>query len=244
MAQRSRATTQNRVRSQPIIYNGSMIRPKQPLLVLLAYSCLAVVVTAGARLPAQDAGDYRMIESGTTTVFEDGVTPRAGVRVNFYNRVENDPWHSSPGQVAIEYGTPVWKEEYIQLFEQFPTGKQWRMGSNFWTNLWTSFALSTGERRIQPGFYFLVLERTDSKSWSLVAVEPSSATRLQMDPWHVGRKDLLEGTLIPLEWKKTEQIKEKLEIMLKARDDSPKQLVVHIRFGPFHFWSQPLTAAF
>jgi hypothetical protein len=206
-------------------------------LLLLTAFLLTLVQVVG-----QDSADYRMLKKGDLTAFEDGVTARAGVRANFYLGSGDDPWANSPGQVAIEYGLPVWKAEYDQLFQGFPVGKQWRMGSNFWTNLWTSFRLGAAGGVIQPGFHFLVLERT-KEGWNLVVVNPQVATKAQMDPWHVGRKDALGGSGLPLQWEKGSEPKDKLEITIKVDDEALRTISVHIRFGGHHFWTAPITVS-
>lgn len=193
---------------------------------------------------AQDVPNSRMLETPEYRVFEDGVTNRLRVRVNYYLGKDGDPWANSPGQVSIEYGLPVWKPEYEAMFEQLPVGKRWRLGSNYWTNLSTSFELRFGERTISAGYYYLVLERTEEDQWNLVVLKPEQITQLQLDPWHVNRRDSGQGILVPLKWEKSAETAEKLEITLKLVDADSKQMVTHIRFGTFHFWSPPIKVSF
>jgi hypothetical protein len=203
-----------------------------------------VVLSSISLCMAQDVPNSRMLETSEYRVFEDGVTNRLRVRVNYYVGKDGDPWATSPGQVSIEYGLPAWKPAYEAMFTQLPVGKRWRLGSNYWTNLSTSFDLKFGERVIQAGYYYLVLERSNEDQWNLVVLKPELITQLQLDPWHVNRKDSGQGILVPLKWKKSEETAEKLEIRLKLVDADSKQMVIHVRFGTFHFWSSPIEVSF
>ena len=198
----------------------------------------------GSLCIAQDVPNSRMLETPEYRVFEDGVTNRLRVRVNYYVGEGSNPWATSPGQVSIEYGLPAWKPEYTAMFQQLPTGKRWRLGSNYWTNLSTSFVLEAGESKIQAGYYYLVLERTTPDLWSLVFLNPEQVSQLQIDPWHVSRKDSGRGTPVPLQWEQSEETAEKLEITLKVLDEESRQMVIHIRFGTYHFWTSPLKVRF
>ena len=197
-----------------------------------------------AALAAQDSIEYRLLKAPDYQVFEDGITPRARVRANYYKTSEKDQWGVSPGQVSIEYGIPVWKAEYDTLFQKMPVGKRWRLGSNYWTNLFSSFPFETGGRHVKAGYYYLVLERTDATRWNLILLEPAEVTRRQLDPYHVNLKDSGPGIPIALQWERVDQLAERLQITLKLNDDSPKQMEIHIRFGNYHFRSVPLAVTF
>jgi hypothetical protein len=193
---------------------------------------------------AQDSIQYRLLKGPGYQVFEDGVTQRARVRCNYYTPSSNDPWDKSPGQVSIEYGLPVWKAEYDTLFDKLPTGKRWRLGSNYWTNLSASFPFEIAGKQLKAGYYYLVMERTGDKLWSLVLLEPAEVARRQLDPYHVNLKDSGKGVRVPLQWEKVDQQADRLKITLKLRDENPKQMLIHIFFGRHHFTSPPLAVQF
>ncbi len=205
-----------------------------------------LVLLGGVHLsaPAQDSIDYRLLKGPGYQVFEDGVTPRARVRCNYYTASSNDPWDKSPGQVSIEYGVPVWKTEYDALFDKLPAGKRWRLGSNYWTNLSASFPFDIAGKQVKAGYYYLVLERTGEKLWSLVLLDPADVARRQLDPYHVNLKDSGEGVRVPLQWERTDKQADRLKITLKLRDEDPKQMLIHIFFGRHHFTSPPLAVQF
>jgi hypothetical protein len=193
---------------------------------------------------AQDSIQYRLLKGPDYQVFEDGVTPRARVRANYYKEVPGDQWGVSPGQVSIEYGLPVWKPEYVPMFEKMPLKKRWRLGSNYWTNLSSSLPFEVGGQKLRAGYYYLVLERTEEKRWSLIILEPAEITRRGLDPYHVNLKDSGPGVAVPLEWERSESPADRLEIKLKLKDADPKEMTIQIRFGPHQFRSAPLRVQF
>ncbi len=192
----------------------------------------------------EDEIEYRVLEFGENyTVFEDGLTPRLRVRANFYKGKDDDAWHSSPGQISIEYGLPKWRTAYESNFKSFPDGHRWRLGSNYWTNFSSSFPIQAGDARLPAGFYFLVLEKGDGQSWKLVFLKPSQVHELQIDPWHVNRQTSGPAVLsLALVEAEKNSATESLEIRLKLRDENPKQFLIDIRFGPVHLQSSWVTA--
>ncbi len=174
-----------------------------PAIVTAGVLCAAPAAPSGA---AQDSIQYRLLKGPDYQVYEDGVTPRTRVRANYYKQSPGDQWGVSPGQVSIEYGLPGWKPEYGPLFENMPVKKRWRLGSNYWTNLSSSFPFEAGGRQIPAGYYYLVLERTDERRWSLIILEPADVTRRQLDPYHVNLKDSGPGIPVALDSERSEKL--------------------------------------
>jgi Protein of unknown function (DUF2911) len=88
------------------------------------------------------------------------------------------------GQFAFNYGRPVWKSEYDDpaKFDALTKGKVWRMGSNFWSNLYTDLPLTISGKDVVPGFYLLGLQRSaDGSSWSLAFIDPVNARKHHFD---------------------------------------------------------------
>ena len=217
----------------------SAFRPSRLLLLAV------VILLVGSSDSAQDAISYRLLKQPGYVVFEDGVTPRARVRANYYSTDTGDTWENSPGQISIEYGLPAWKDEYDALFSKMPVGKRWRLGSNYWTNLSCMLPFEVAGKKLKPGYYYLVLEKTSGKLWSLIVLEPAEVARRQMDPYHVNLRDSGPGVAnIPLDHEQEEQVSDKLQITLKLKDENPKQMAIHIRFGKHHFNTPPLTVRF
>ena len=200
-------------------------------IVAVVFLCTGYFVVAQQ---PEDEIEYRVLKvDDALTAFEDGPTPRMRVRANFYRGKDDDPWHTSPGQVSIEHGLPAWKEEYSDLFAGLPAGKRWRMGSNYWSNLSSSFSLSGPGGRLPAGYYYLVLEKGDGDAWKLVFLSPSGVRQLQIDPWHVNRQDSGVGAFeLDLTRTTLAQPTEKLEIRLALQDENPRSFRIDIRFGP------------
>ena len=97
---------------------------------------------------------------------------RASARVLYWNEVKN----GAAGQLAINYGRPLWKKDYedAKKFDGMTEGKTWRMGSNFWTDLDTSLPLQISGKNVPAGHYYLGLHRSqDGSKWSFALLIPA-----------------------------------------------------------------------
>jgi hypothetical protein len=121
-------------------------------------------------------------------IVAEGGTPddRASARVLYWNAKTN----SAAGQVAIDYGRPVWKKEYndSSKFDAMTRGKIWRMGSNYWTILDTNLPLTIGGKTVPVGLYYLGLHRSENGSeWSLAFIDPAKARKMHLDAFQIER---------------------------------------------------------
>ncbi|HSR70122.1 MAG TPA: DUF2911 domain-containing protein [Acidobacteriota bacterium] len=168
---------------------------------------------------------------------------RGSTRLIYFSKTSDKPWNYSPGQVAIEYGQPPWKQEYAQQFDRLTRGKRWRMGQNYWSNLDTRFPLRMGQTTVQPGIYYAVLERSAEDDWALILLDPDSTYEMKIDAWHVNRKESPEGLRVPLQWSKEERVADKLQIDFTLDEADHRKAVLNIRFGPHRLWV-PVQALF
>lgn len=109
---------------------------------------------------------------------------RASARVLYWNEVK----HGAAGQLAINYGRPVWKKDYedAKKFDGMTKGKTWRMGSNFWTDLDTSLPLKISGRNVPVGQYYLGLHRSqDGSKWSLAFIDPAKVRAAHLDAFDI-----------------------------------------------------------
>ena len=121
-------------------------------------------------------------------IVAEGGTPddRASARVLYWN-AQTD---SAAGQVAIDYGRPVWKKDYDDSarFDAMTKGKIWRMGSNYWTILDTDLPLFIGGKKVPVGLYYLGLHRSEEGSkWSLAFIDPGKARKQVLDAFQIAR---------------------------------------------------------
>ena len=137
--------------------------------------------------------------------------------------------NSSAGQLAIEYGQPEWKEEYETQFDALTRGKRWRFGNNFWTTLDTHLDLAIAGTKVPTGYYYLVLERSQSDDWSLVLLDPKEIQAKKLDAFQA---ELTTGGIVaPLNWERTEETSEKLTIKLAPTGDELEKGTLTIWWG-------------
>ncbi len=114
------------------------------------------------------------------------VDDRGSARVLYWN----DSAHAAAGQFAINYGRPVWRKEYEDSakFDSMTKGKVWRMGSNYWSNLYTDVPLTIAGTAVAPGLYFLGLQRSaDGSSWSLAFIDPVKVRKARIDAFQISK---------------------------------------------------------
>jgi len=161
----------------------------------------------------------------------EGGTPddRASARVLYWNTQTN----SAAGQVAIDYGRPVWKKQYNDTakFDAMTRGKVWRMGSNYWTILDTNLPLSISGKRVAAGLYYLGLHRSDNGSeWSLAFIDPAKARKMHLDAFQIERAPVeFEAHMSNVS--KTENQAEKLTITLSYPKEDIKHVTMQIDWG-------------
>ena len=80
------------------------------------------------------------------------------------------------GRISVEHGKPQWDAMLDEpaTFDAATIGKLWRLGNNKWTILDTQLKLDFGERVVEPGIYYLVLDRPSAEEWQVVFVAPDS----------------------------------------------------------------------
>src|SRR5260370_8341950 len=109
---------------------------------ILAFACVA---QAQEKRPPIEAFGSDSPERGTT-------------RVGYWDNAKN----KGAGQLAIDYGRPVWKAAYEDAakFDAMTKGKTWRMGSNYWTALDTDMPLTISGKTVPVGIWYLGFHRS------------------------------------------------------------------------------------
>ena len=164
-------------------------------------------------------------------IVAEGGTPddRASARVLYWNGQTD----AAAGQLAIDYGRPVWKKEYNDpaKFDAMTRGKVWRMGSNYWTTLDTNLPLSMGGKKVPIGSYYLGLHRSEEGSeWSLVFIDPGKARRMHLDAFQIERAPV-EFEAVMSTVTKAETPMEKLTITLSYPKDNIKHVTMLVAWG-------------
>jgi hypothetical protein len=136
---------------------------------------------------------------------------------------------SDGGQFAIDYGQPAWKAEYETQFDAFTKGKRWRFGNNFWTTLDTHLDLSIAGTAVKAGYYYLVLERSESDEWHLILLDPETMREKRM---YASMADQTTGGLeAALKWERTEETAQKLEVRFIPHETDLEKTTLEIRWG-------------
>jgi len=163
-------------------------------------------------------------------IVAEGGTPddRASARVLYWN-TQTD---ASAGQVAIDYGRPVWKKEYEDpaKFDAMTRGKIWRMGSNYWSLLDTQLPLSIGGKRVPVGSYYLGLHRSEEGSeWSLVFIDPTRVRKGRLDAFQIEKAPVEFEAVMSLS--KADTPMEKLTITLSYSKEHIKNVTMRVAWG-------------
>jgi len=140
-------------------------------------------------------------------------TERGGTRVAYWDNEKDQ----AVGEVAIEYGRPLWKAAYDEQLDAMTSGKIWRLGENFWTSLDSNLTLTIGGVEVPVGYYYLVVKRSeDGSKWSLAFVDPVEIRKKTVDPFEVTTRetDVPVRFEAPLTFEPQDVVRERLVIEL------------------------------
>jgi hypothetical protein len=173
-------------------------------------------------------------------VVEEGGTPDdyASARLAYFGQ------KVAVGQLAFNYGRPGWRAEYDDSgkFDGLTKGKVWRMGSNFWSNLYTDLPLTISGKPVAPGFYFLGLSRSaDGASWSLAFIDPAKARAAHLDAFYIENAHV-EFTAPMTTAPRREEAAQKLTITLIHKEGDLTNATLEVAFGHLAL-TAPITIA-
>lgn len=170
-------------------------------------------------------------QQGAQIGVEGGDPPddRASARLLYWNSTAK----AAAGQVAVNYGRPVWKKEYEDpaKFDAMTKGQIWRMGSNFWSNLYTDVPINISGKAISPGMYFLGLQRSaDGSSWKLAFIDPVKVRKARIDAFDI-RKAAVEFTTPMTADSAGSDAVEKLTITLTHPENDMRNATLKVAWG-------------
>ncbi len=154
---------------------------------------------------------------------------RASARLLYWNETADQ----AAGQIAFNYGRPVWRKDYEDpaTFDTMTKGKIWRMGSNFWSNLYTDLPITISGKSIKPGLYFLGLERSaDGSSWSLAFIDPVKVRKAHLDAFQIRRAGVEFTAPMNSDVAGSDTV-EKLTIVLTGVENDPKNVTLKVSWG-------------
>jgi len=150
---------------------------------------------------------------------------RQSARVSFW------AGQSSPGQVVIDYGRPVWKDEYDEALDSPKLEKRrWRLGKNFWTTLDTNVDLDFAGTKVPAGYYYLTLEHKGDHEFVLAFLDPAEVRKAKLDAYFAHKSK--GGIEIPMSHSDYDQAAEQLEIGIKVSKSAPTKGKMYVHFGP------------
>ena len=191
-----------------------MMRMKTAIIMLLT------LLLAGSLAAQQQKGIS--VEGGSPD-------DRASARLLYWN----DSANTAAGQFAINYGRSLWRKDYEDpaKFDAMTKGKIWRMGSNFWTNLYTDIPVTISGKAVAPGFYFLGMERSaDGASWSLAFIDPVKVRKGRIDAFDI-RKAPVEFT-VPMKLEPAASTSvEKLTVTLTHPENDMRNASLNVAWG-------------
>jgi hypothetical protein len=182
----------------------------------------ALVLLAAGTLRAQQGAKFA-VGGG------DPPDDRGSARLLYWNETADE----AAGQIAVNYGRPLWRKDYEDpaTFDGMTKGKVWRMGSNFWSNLYTDLPITISGRSIKPGLYFLGLLRSaDGSSWSLAFIDPVKVRKAHLDAFQIQRATVEFAAPMNSEVAGSNTV-EKLTIVLTGLENDPKSVTLKISWG-------------
>lgn len=187
------------------------------LLVLLSTAALASAqVRQGAWTPVAESMDRGYSSISFWTYRDDGV-------------------EIGGGRISVEHGKPSWPESLNDAgaFDAATLDKLWRLGNNKWTTLDTQLGLRFGDRVVEPGIYYLVLERPGADQWRLAFVDPAAVRPGYIDAWAAQARPREVPILfsVPLGYAEADR-SEELDVTLGLDDGDMARGWLRIEWGP------------
>jgi hypothetical protein len=173
-------------------------------------------VTLGASIAATSSPANPAAQQTDKPAIQD--EPRGMARVVYFGG------NGIAAEYKIEYGKPAWKDEFDKQLK----GRV-RLGRDYWTTLDTWNGLSIGDKDVKAGEYFLALECSDKKEWSLVLLDPEPLRKQKFDAF--GSAQTKGGQLVPMKYEETKDAAESLSIKFVGDAKDPKLQTLEIRFG-------------
>ncbi len=187
--------------------------------VRLRLVCIVLLLALPSQ--AQEAKKGLVAEGGTPD-------DRASARVLYWNQKTE----ACAGELAINYGRPVWKKDYEdpEKFDKMTKGKVWRMGNNFWTVLDTDLPLKISGKDVPVGSYYLGLKRSaDGSRWSLAFIDPARARSSRLDGFEIQKAPVKFE--VPIQPDQAGAKTEKLTITLSYPKDDIWSVTLKVAWG-------------
>jgi hypothetical protein len=186
----------------------------------LLLACASITLGASIAATSSPAAALRPADPAAQQTDKPAIQdePRGMARVVYFGG------NGIAAEYKIEYGKPAWKDEFDKQLK----GRV-RLGRDYWTTLDTWNGLTIGDKDVKAGEYFLALECSDKKEWSLVLLDPEPLRKQKFDAY--GSAQTKGGQLVPMKHEETKDSAESLAIKFVGDTKDSKLQTLEIRFG-------------
>jgi len=204
----------------------SRVLKRSPRRVPAAIASLLLL--AGSALHQEEP---RGSGDGADAILRSRVVTRSRNRVYYAGRTEGAP---PLGQISLEYTTVYWGELSDDHWMKAEREGRWSPGDEFWAVMDSDLTLEFGKRRVPPGHYYIVLERSKGKPALLL----SDSARVREARLSHGRAaDVDRAYEIPLQSKRVQGQPRDLLVSIGFvdRSNAPEKLEFRLQLGPIEY---------
>jgi len=192
--------------------------------ILSSTAAAAVALGLFASFTAAQQGDDEQQAYVSTT-------SRGSTRVAYFGK--------AAGELVIDYGQPVWKEEYQKALDSKKfVGQRWRLGQDFWTNLDANVDFRLGSTTIKAGYYYLTLELKKDGTYILGFHDPAAVRKNKLDAFLAPQYKQPAMFEVPLDYEKASEPAKQLVFNLEMSDADQSQGTFSLQFGPHKLKTQ------
>lgn len=98
------------------------------------------------------------------------------------------------GTVKLDYGSPIWKQEYAKL-SGFRS-QRLRLGAGSFATFSTKLSIHAAGKHLAPGEYYLAFECSRAGHWSIAFMDQAEIKARKTPPW---RSDRTRGVGTPVD---------------------------------------------
>lgn len=173
----------------------------------------------------------------------DGIDARESTWIAYFNRSSG----RFTGGFSINYNKVQWREEYSDELETILRGKKWRLGKHFWSTLDTNLDLSLGGVRVEAGYYYLGLARSDDGAeWSLLLIDAMLARKQHLDAFNID--DAAVAFVVPLRFTHSDEKKSELQLFFAVdrgeggiAEGFVEEVEFRLLFGPYRLSAEVIV---
>ncbi len=149
-------------------------------------------------------------------------SPRMLTRIGLWNQAAQ----TVAGQFSIQYGTPIWKDEYDSMTEK-AKGKSLRLGKDFWTTLDNDVPLKIGGVDVPVGQHCLGIACDEQGAFKLMIMNAATIKKYKADGWNTSKLKAKINAPLSYSLVKTKQKKLSIQFVQNKKYPAQAKLVIH-----------------